>query len=30
MPGFCADDVLSIGALSALADAGLRVPDDLG
>jgi DNA-binding LacI/PurR family transcriptional regulator len=27
---FCADDVLSIGALSAAADAGLRVPDDLG
>ncbi|MEN8840937.1 MAG: LacI family DNA-binding transcriptional regulator [Octadecabacter sp.] len=27
---FCGDDVLSIGALSALADAGLRVPDDIG
>lgn len=27
---FCADDVLSIGALSALADAGLRVPEDIG
>jgi DNA-binding LacI/PurR family transcriptional regulator len=27
---FCADDVLSIGALSAAADAGLRVPQDLG
>jgi DNA-binding LacI/PurR family transcriptional regulator len=27
---FCGDDVLSIGALSAAADAGLRVPDDLG
>jgi DNA-binding LacI/PurR family transcriptional regulator len=27
---FCADDVLSIGALSALADAGLRVPDEAG
>jgi DNA-binding LacI/PurR family transcriptional regulator len=27
---FCADDVLSIGALSAMTDAGLRVPDDLG
>ena len=27
---FCADDVLSIGALSALQDAGLRVPEDIG
>ncbi len=27
---FCGDDVLSIGALSALADAKLRVPDDVG
>ncbi|HCP82533.1 MAG TPA: transcriptional regulator [Octadecabacter sp.] len=27
---FCGDDVLSIGALSALADAGLNVPDDIG
>ncbi len=27
---FCGDDVLSIGALSALADAGLSVPDDVG
>jgi DNA-binding LacI/PurR family transcriptional regulator len=27
---FCADDVLSIGALSALADAGLEVPRDVG
>jgi DNA-binding LacI/PurR family transcriptional regulator len=27
---FCADDVLSIGALSALADAGMRVPEDVG
>ena len=27
---FCADDVLSIGALSAVADAGLRVPDHVG
>lgn len=27
---FCADDVLSIGALSAVEDAGLRVPEDLG
>jgi DNA-binding LacI/PurR family transcriptional regulator len=27
---FCADDVLSIGALSALADAGLKVPQDAG
>lgn len=27
---FCGDDVLSIGALSAIADAGLRVPDDVG
>jgi DNA-binding LacI/PurR family transcriptional regulator len=27
---FCADDVLSIGALSALADAGLQVPGDVG
>ena len=27
---FCGDDVLSIGALSALADAGLRTPDDVG
>ena len=27
---FCGDDVLSIGALSALADAGLSSPDDVG
>ncbi len=27
---FCADDVLSIGAMSAVAGAGLRVPDDVG
>lgn len=27
---FCADDVLSIGALSAMRDAGLRVPDEVG
>lgn len=27
---FCGDDVLSIGALSALADAGLHVPQDVG
>lgn len=27
---FCGDDVLSIGALSAIADAGLGVPDDIG
>lgn len=27
---FCGDDVLSIGALSALADRGLRVPGDVG
>ncbi len=27
---FCGDDVLSIGVLSALADAGLRVPQDVG
>ncbi|MEM7256870.1 MAG: substrate-binding domain-containing protein, partial [Pseudomonadota bacterium] len=27
---FCGDDVLSIGALSAIADAGLRVPQDIG
>ncbi len=27
---FCGDDVLSIGALSAAAEAGLQVPDDLG
>lgn len=27
---FCGDDVLSIGALSALTDAGLRVPQDAG
>lgn len=27
---FCGDDVLSIGALSAIADAGLSVPDDIG
>jgi len=27
---FCGDDVLSIGALSAIADQGLRVPDDIG
>lgn len=27
---FCGDDVLSIGALSAVREAGLRVPEDLG
>ena len=27
---FCGDDVLSIGALSAVQEAGLRVPDDIG
>jgi DNA-binding LacI/PurR family transcriptional regulator len=27
---FCGDDVLSIGALSALADVGLKVPGDVG
>ena len=27
---FCGDDVLSIGALSAMSDAGLSVPDDIG
>lgn len=27
---FCGDDVLSIGAMSALSDAGLSVPDDVG
>ena len=27
---FCGDDVLSIGALSAAKDSGLRVPEDLG
>ena len=27
---FCGDDVLSIGALSAITDAGLRVPQDIG
>jgi DNA-binding LacI/PurR family transcriptional regulator len=27
---FCGDDVLSIGALSAIADAGLSVPEDIG
>lgn len=27
---FCGDDVLSVGALSALADAGLKVPGDVG
>ncbi len=27
---FCADDVISIGALSALADAGVKVPDEMG
>jgi len=27
---FCGDDVLSIGALSAIKDAGLRVPEDVG
>lgn len=27
---FCADDVLSIGAMSALRDAGLSIPDDIG
>ncbi|MFP7674067.1 LacI family DNA-binding transcriptional regulator [Marivita sp. S0852] len=27
---FCGDDVLSIGALSAIADSGLSVPEDIG
>ena len=27
---FCGDDVLSIGALSAIKDSGLRVPEDIG
>ena len=27
---FCGDDVLSIGVLSAVADSGLRVPEDIG
>lgn len=27
---FCGDDVLSIGALSAISDSGLQVPDDIG
>ena len=27
---FCGDDVLSIGALSAITEVGLRVPDDIG
>lgn len=27
---FCGDDVLSIGALSAVQDAGLKVPEDIG
>ena len=27
---FCGDDILSIGGLSALQDAGLKVPDDVG
>jgi DNA-binding LacI/PurR family transcriptional regulator len=27
---FCADDILSIGAISAIQDAGLSVPDDVG
>jgi DNA-binding LacI/PurR family transcriptional regulator len=27
---FCGDDVLSIGALSAIAEVGLKVPDDIG
>lgn len=27
---FCGDDVLSIGALSAVRDAGMRVPEDIG
>lgn len=27
---FCGDDVLSIGALSAIGDAGMAVPDDIG
>lgn len=27
---FCGDDVLSIGALSAISDSGLSVPDDIG
>ncbi len=27
---FCGDDILSIGALSAISDHGLKVPDDIG
>jgi len=27
---FCGDDLLALGALSAIEDAGLRVPDDIG
>lgn len=27
---FCGDDVLSVGALSAISDHGLKVPDDIG
>ena len=27
---FCGDDVLSIGALSAITDSGLSIPDDIG
>ncbi|NNF92540.1 MAG: substrate-binding domain-containing protein, partial [Boseongicola sp.] len=27
---FCGDDILSIGALSAIEDAGLFVPEDIG
>ena len=27
---FCGDDVLSIGAMSAIQDAQLRIPDDIG
>ena len=27
---FCGDDVLSLGAMSAISDAGLKVPEDIG
>lgn len=27
---FCCDDLLAVGALSAILDAGLNVPDDIG
>ncbi|MEZ5754177.1 MAG: LacI family DNA-binding transcriptional regulator [Paracoccaceae bacterium] len=27
---FCGDDLLAVGAMSAIADAGLRVPEDIG